>query len=144
LYGLAGEHKHLPEIVAHSGLARRPIFVPSVGNFKQGMLVSIPLWLDELPGRPDHAALADALARHYAGSAYVSVVPSGDQSHASGRLDALSLNGTNAMQLHIFGDPTQRQAVLVAKLDNLGKGASGAAVQNLKLMLGMNEAARAA
>jgi N-acetyl-gamma-glutamyl-phosphate reductase len=144
LYGLAGEHKHLPEIVAHSGLARRPIFVPSVGNFKQGMLVSVPLWLDELPGRPDQAALADALARHYAGSAYVSVVPRGDQSHASGRLDALSLNGTNEMQLHVFGDPTQRQAVLVAKLDNLGKGASGAAVQNLKLMLGMNEAARAA
>ncbi|HLJ70891.1 MAG TPA: N-acetyl-gamma-glutamyl-phosphate reductase [Roseiarcus sp.] len=144
LYGLAGEHKHLPEIVAHSGLARRPIFVPSVGNFKQGMLVSIPLWLDELPGRPDHAALAAALAKHYAGSAYVSVVPCGDQSHASGRLDALSLNGTNEMQLHIFGDPTQRQAVLVAKLDNLGKGASGAAVQNLKLMLGLEKAARAA
>jgi N-acetyl-gamma-glutamyl-phosphate reductase len=144
LYGLAGDHKHLPEIVAHSGLTRRPIFAPSVGNFKQGMLVSIPLLLDQLPGRPDLAALGAALAKHYAGASYVSVIPFADQSHAGGRLEPLSLNGTNFMQLHVFGNETLGQAVLVAKLDNLGKGASGAAVQNLKLMLGMNEAARAA
>jgi N-acetyl-gamma-glutamyl-phosphate reductase len=144
LYGLAGDHKHLPEIVTHSGLARRPIFVPSVGNFKQGMLVSIPLLLDQLPGKPDLAALGAALAKHYAGATYVSVMPFGDQSHVGGRLEPLSLNGTNFMQLHVFGNETLGQAVLVAKLDNLGKGASGAAVQNLKLMLGIAEAARAA
>jgi N-acetyl-gamma-glutamyl-phosphate reductase len=144
LYGLGGDHKHLPEMVAHAGLTRRPLFVPSVGDFKQGMLVSIPLHLDELPGQPDATALGGALAKHYAGSAYVSVVAFGDHSHSSGRIEALSLNGTNDMHLHVFGNAEQRQAVLVAKLDNLGKGASGAAVQNLKLMLGMESAARAA
>jgi N-acetyl-gamma-glutamyl-phosphate reductase len=144
LYGLAGDHKHLPEIVAHSGLARRPIFVPSVGNFKQGMLVSVPLWLDQLPGTPDLAALGAALAKHYAGATFVSVLPFSDQSHVGGKLEALSLNGTNFMQLHVFGNEAQGQATLVAKLDNLGKGASGAAVQNLKLMLGIEEAAQAA
>lgn len=144
LYGLAGDHKHLSEIVAHSGLARRPIFVPSVGNFKQGMLVSIPLLLDQLPGKPDLAAFGAALAKHYAGATYVSVMPFSDQSHAGGRLEPLSLNGTNFMQLHVFGNEAQGQAVLVAKLDNLGKGASGAAVQNLKLMLGIEETAQAA
>jgi N-acetyl-gamma-glutamyl-phosphate reductase len=144
LYGLAMDHKHLPEIVAHSGLTRPPLFVPSVGNFKQGMLVSIPLHLDELPGRPDVAALGAALAKHYAGSTYVSVFGAGDQSHSSGKLEAQSLNGTNDMQLHVFGNSAQRQVVLVAKLDNLGKGASGAAVQNLELMLGLKESARAA
>ncbi len=144
LYGLAGDHKHVPEIVAHSGLTRRPLFVPSVGNFKQGMLVSVPLWLDQLPGKPNLSALGAALAEHYVGSNYVSVMPFGDHSHAGGRLEALSLNGTNFMQLHVFGNEAQGQAVLVAKLDNLGKGASGAAVQNLKLMLGIEETAQAA
>jgi N-acetyl-gamma-glutamyl-phosphate reductase len=144
LYGLGLNHKHLPEIVVHAGLTRRPLFVPSVGDFKQGMLVSIPLHLDDLPGRPNTVALAAALAKHYAGSAFVSVFASDDQSHASGDIEALSLNGTNEMQLHVFGQETHRQAVLVAKLDNLGKGASGAAVQNLKLMLSLDEKAQAA
>jgi N-acetyl-gamma-glutamyl-phosphate reductase len=144
LYALGLNHKHLPEIVAHSGLTRRPLFVPSVGDFKQGMLVSIPLHLDDLPGRPQAAALGAALAEHYAGSAFVSVFAMDDQTHASGKIEALSLNGTNDMQLHVFGQEAHRQAVLVAKLDNLGKGASGAAVQNLKLMLGLDEKAKAA
>jgi N-acetyl-gamma-glutamyl-phosphate reductase len=144
LYALGLNHKHLPEIVAHSGLTRRPLFVPSVGDFKQGMLVSIPLHLDDLPDRPTAAALGAALAKHYAGSAFVSVFAMDDQSHASGKIEPLSLNGTNDMQLHVFGQEALRQAVLVAKLDNLGKGASGAAVQNLKLMLGLDEKAKAA
>jgi N-acetyl-gamma-glutamyl-phosphate reductase len=144
LYALGMDHKHLPEIVAHSGLARRPLFVPSVGDFRQGMLVSIPLHLDALPGRPDAVALGAALAKHYAGSPFVSVFALGDRSHGTGKIDALSLNGTNDMQLHVFGQEAYRQAVLVAKLDNLGKGASGAAVQNLELMLGLGESARAA
>jgi N-acetyl-gamma-glutamyl-phosphate reductase len=133
IYGLAGKHKHLPEIVKYSGLTRRPIFIPGVGNFRQGMLVQLPLHLDLLPGRPKLADLHDALARHYAGSEWVSV----EQPTADGRLDALALNDSNRMELRVFGSEELRQAVLVARLDNLGKGASGAAVQNLKLMLAL-------
>jgi N-acetyl-gamma-glutamyl-phosphate reductase len=140
LYALGLGHKHIPEIVMHSGLTRRPLFVPSVGNFRQGMLVSVPLNLDALPGKPDAAAFSAALADHYAGATHVSVFGFGNQSHAAGRLDALSLNGTNDMHLHVFGSAALGQVVLVAQLDNLGKGASGAAVQNLQLMLGLREA----
>jgi N-acetyl-gamma-glutamyl-phosphate reductase len=131
LYGLALEHKHLPEIVACSRLARTPLFVPSVANFRQGMLVSIPLFLDRLAGAPRAVDLEAALARHYAGAAHVRVVPA----PAGGRLDALALNGTNDIELFVFGHEERRQALLIARLDNLGKGASGAAVQNLELML---------
>ena len=137
LYALELEHKHIPEIVSYSGLTRRPIFAPSVGNFRQGMLVSIPLDLDALPGKPDSAELGAALRDHYEGAEFVSVFPAGDASHASGAIEPLSLNGTNEMHLHVFANEARRQAVLVAKLDNLGMGASSAAVQNLKLMLGL-------
>jgi len=132
LYGLTLEHKHIPELQRHAGLNRRPIFVPSVGNFRQGMLVSVPLHLDTLPGRPGAADLEAALAERYAGSQWVSVKPA---AAANGRLDALALNGTDKLELYVFGRGPQ--AVLVARLDNLGKGASGAAVQNIKLMLGL-------
>jgi N-acetyl-gamma-glutamyl-phosphate reductase len=138
LYALALEHKHMPEIVAYSGLTRRPIFAPSVGNFRQGMLVSIPLHLDALPGKPASADLSAALSDHYRGSAYVSVFAPNDPGHKAGTLEPLSLNGTNDLHLHVFANEARRQAVLVAKLDNLGKGASSAAVQNLKLMLGLD------
>jgi N-acetyl-gamma-glutamyl-phosphate reductase len=131
LYALGLEHKHLSEIAAHSGLARAPLFVPSVGNFRQGMLVSIPLWLDALPGRPKAADLEAALTRHYAGAQLVKPRPAPGE-----RLDATALNGSDEMELFLFANETKRQAALVARLDNLGKGASGAAVQNLELMLG--------
>jgi len=133
LYGLGLAHKHLPEIMKYTGLTRRPVFIPSVSNFEQGMLVQLPLHLDLLPGQPLAAQLHDALARHYAGSQWVTV----EAAPESGKLDALTLNGTNKMELRVFGNETYRHAVLVARLDNLGKGASGAAVQNLKLMLGL-------
>lgn len=136
LYGLGLKHKHLPELQEYARLTRRPIFVPSVGNFRQGMLVSIPLHLDLLPGKPKAADLEDALAEHYAGSTYVSVVPA---AQAGGKLEPESLNDTNKLELRVFGDDDLKQAVLVAKLDNLGKGASGAAVQNIRLMLGLSE-----
>lgn len=133
VYGLSLKHKHLPEIVKYSGLTRRPIFLPGVGNFRQGMLVELPLYLDMLPGRPRGADLHDALVRHYAGSEWVTVeAPTEDA-----RVDALALNNTNKMELRVFENEEVRQAVLVARLDNLGKGASGAAVQNLKLMLSL-------
>lgn len=136
LYGLGLKHKHLPELQQYARLTRRPIFIPSVGNFRQGMLVSIPLHLDTLPGKPKAADLADALAEHYAGSTFVSVVPA---VQAGGKLEPEALNDTNKLELRVFGDDDLRQAVLVARLDNLGKGASGAAVQNIRLMLGLPE-----
>ena len=133
IYGLNLKHKHLPEIMKYTGLSRRPVFTPSVGNFKQGMLVQLPLHLDLLPGQPTAAQLQDALARHYAGSQWVTVEPVGD----STSIDPLALNDTNKMELRVFGNEEFRHAVLIARLDNLGKGASGAAVQNLELMLGL-------
>jgi N-acetyl-gamma-glutamyl-phosphate reductase len=132
LYALTLEHKHLPEIAAFARLSAAPLFVPSVGNFRQGMLVSIPLALDLLPGAPRAVDLEAALARHYAGATHVRVVPA----PKSGRLDPLALAGTNDLELFVFANESRRQALLVARLDNLGKGASGAAVQNLGLMLG--------
>ena len=137
LYALGLSHKHLPEILQYTGLTRRPIFTPSVGNFRQGMLVQLPLHLDLLPGQPRAADLHDALAAHYAGSntpeQWVRVLaPTED-----GKLGATALNDTNQLELRVFPNEEHRHAVLVARLDNLGKGASGAAVQNLRLMLGL-------
>ncbi len=137
LYALGLKHKHLSEIMAYTGLTRRPIFVPSVGNFRQGMLVQLPLHLDLLPGQPSAQDLHDALAKHYAGSEWVTV----ENATPDNKLDAVALADTNKMELRVFAnaDPADgfSHAVLVARLDNLGKGASGAAVQNLKLMLGI-------
>jgi N-acetyl-gamma-glutamyl-phosphate reductase len=133
IYGLGLEHKHLPEIMRYTGLTRRPVFTPSVGNFKQGMLVQLPLHLDLLTGQPTAAQIKDVLSRHYAGSEWVTV----EDSDSAGKLDALALNDSNKMELRVFGNEAYRHAVLIARLDNLGKGASGAAVQNLKLMLGL-------
>ena len=137
LYALGLKHKHIPEIMKYTGLTRRPLFTPAVGNFRQGMLVQLPLHLDLLPGQPSAQDLHEALARHYAGSDWVSVEPATD----SGKLDAIALADTNKLELRVFSNNASADgfahAVLVARLDNLGKGASGAAVQNLKLMLGL-------
>ncbi len=133
LYGLGLEHKHLPELQQHSRLSRRPIFVPSVGNFRQGMLVQVALHLDLLKGRPRPGDLEAALAARYAGSEFVSVVPV----EPGGKLEAEALNDSNRLELRVYGNEPRGQAVLVARLDNLGKGASGAAVQNIRLMLGL-------
>jgi len=137
LYALGLKHKHIPEIMCYTGLTRRPLFVPSVGNFVQGMLVQLPLHLDLLPGKPTAADLHAALAQHYAGSTWVTVEPA----TADLKLDAVALANTNKMELRVFSNDAAADgfahAVLVARLDNLGKGASGAAVQNLQLMLGI-------
>lgn len=133
VYALGLKHKHLPEIMKYTGLTRRPIFIPAVGNFRQGMLVQLPLHLDMLPGKPSPRDLHEALAKHYAGSEWVTVEPPTED----GKLDALALVNTNKMELRVFSNMDYRHAVLIARLDNLGKGASGAAVQNLKLMLGL-------
>jgi N-acetyl-gamma-glutamyl-phosphate reductase len=135
-YALGLAHKHIPEIQRYTGLVRRPVFLPAVGNFRQGMLVQLPLHLDDLPGQPKASDLHDALVAHYAASTaaggWVSVLPA----TADGKLDATSLNDTNKLELRVFANEAHRHAVVIARLDNLGKGASGAAVQNLQLMLG--------
>jgi N-acetyl-gamma-glutamyl-phosphate reductase len=140
LYGLGFEHKHIPEMQFYSRLTRRPVFVPSVGNYRQGMLVSVPLQLDTLPAKPSGSDLQAALAKRYAGSKYVSVMPLENEAAKTGRLEPEALNETNMLELYVFASDKHHQAVLVARLDNLGKGASGAAVQNMRLMLGLADA----
>jgi N-acetyl-gamma-glutamyl-phosphate reductase len=133
IYGLGLQHKHLPELQQYSGLTRRPIFVPAVANYYAGMLDHIGLQFDLMQGVTRSQQLEDALRAHYAGSEWVHVVSPA----AGGRIEPTALNNTNKLELSVFGNDALGQAVLVARLDNLGKGASGAAVQNLKLMLGL-------
>ena len=136
LYALGLQHKHVPELQLYAGLTRRPIFVPSVAHMRQGMLVSVPLHLDTLPGRPRVADLHEALAAYYRDGP-VRVLPP----PSSGTLEPAALNDTDGMELYVCGNDAEGHAVLVARLDNLGKGASGAAVQNIRLMLGLGHAA---
>ena len=137
LYGLGLAHKHVPELQRYARLTRRPMFVPSVGNFRQGMLVSVPLHLDALPGKPSPADVERTLADHYAGAELVRVLPHEESEALGGRLDAVGLNGTDRLEIFVFPDADGRQVLLVARLDNLGKGAAGAAVQNIRIMLGL-------
>ncbi len=140
-YGLGLEHKHVPEMRHHAGLAHRPLFVPGVGRFRQGMLVEIPLQLWALPGAPSVDDVHRALADHYAGRRFVTVADAHDAGARAALLDPEEVNGTNDLVLYVFGNQDRGQLVVVAQLDNLGKGASGQAVQNLNLMLGLDEAA---
>jgi N-acetyl-gamma-glutamyl-phosphate reductase len=140
IYATGLTHKHVPEIQAHGLLQGRPIFAPMVGRYYKGMLVEVPLQLWAIPGRPTLAALQETLARAYEGERFVEVA-SLEEAAALKGLDPEGLNGTNRLKLHVFGSQAHGQARLVALLDNLGKGASGAAVQNLNLMLGLEEGA---
>lgn len=150
-YGLNLHHKHLPEIQAYSDLAHPPLFAPAVGNYAQGMIVEVPLQLWAIAGQPSPAALRKAMAAFYAGERYVTVASDDEIAELrtartgaagySAALDPESLNGTNSMKLYVFGDEGTDQALLIAVLDNLGKGASSAAVQNLNIMLGLDETA---
>jgi N-acetyl-gamma-glutamyl-phosphate reductase len=150
-YGLSLMHKHVPEMQAYSGLAHAPLFSPSVARYAQGMLVEVPLQLWALPGKPGAVEIREALAEAYAGAKFVEVASEEEAARLQiartfaggyvGELDPESLNGTNRMKLFVFGNKDRQQARLVAVLDNLGKGASGAAVQNLNLMLGLDEGA---
>ena len=149
-YGLSFAHKHLPEMTRYAGLSHSPVFAPAVGRFAQGMIVEAPLQLWALPGMPRVADLQAALNDAYAGERFVTVAGADEVARLQGlrtgaggytpELDPEALNGANALKLYVFGDDARRQARLVAVLDNLGKGASGAAVQNLNLMLGFGEA----
>ncbi len=135
LYGLPLRHKHVPELQLHGRLERRPIFSPSVGRFPQGMIVQVPLFLDDLPGKPSLAAVHAALTAHYAGQDVVEVVSLAESGRLP-RVDAEELADSDRMKLFVFGTEGDGEVNLVALLDNLGKGASGAAVQNMDLMLG--------
>jgi N-acetyl-gamma-glutamyl-phosphate reductase len=131
-YALGLAHKHIPEIMLRSGLTRRPIFAPSVGHFAQGMMVCVPLFLDRLPGRSGGAELIAAYRQRYDGSENISVHPE----IWSGALRPEALNGTNRLEIFVCANGTYEHPMVIARLDNLGKGASGAAVQNIRLMLG--------
>lgn len=133
VYGLGLAHKHVAELQKYSGLSRRPIFIPTVGNFHSGMIDHICLHFDLMKGVTSFKQLDDILRAHYAGSEWVTVVAAND----NGKIEPTALNNTNKLELSVYGNDAQGQAVLVARFDNLGKGASGAAVQNLKLMLGL-------
>tara|TARA_R110000787_G_scaffold28283_17_gene77286 strand:- start:397 stop:1359 length:963 start_codon:yes stop_codon:yes gene_type:complete len=141
LYGLGLEHKHVPEIQAHGALARRPLFAPSVGRFRQGMIVGVPLQLWSLPGMPSVDAIAETLMAYYADCHFVTVADSAECAQHAGLLDPEDLNDTNHLRLFVFGNQAHGQVVLAAQLDNLGKGAAGQAVQNMNLMLGLDERA---
>ncbi|CAG9203555.1 N-acetyl-gamma-glutamyl-phosphate reductase [Paraburkholderia sabiae] len=134
VYGLELAHKHTPEIQQHAGLGQRPIFVPAYGAFRQGIVLTVPIELRLLAPGVDGAALHTCLAKHYADAAHVQVLPL-HESSALKQLDPQALNGTNDMRLSVFPNMEHGQVLLSAVFDNLGKGASGAAVQNLNLML---------
>lgn len=134
VYGLGLAHKHTPEIERHAGLTQRPVFVPSYGAFRQGIVLTVPLQLRLLPAGVSAARLQDCLAGHYAGARHMQVVAAQDAA-AHTFLDPQALNGTNDLRLAVYGNADHGQVLLSAVFDNLGKGASGAAVQNLDLML---------
>jgi N-acetyl-gamma-glutamyl-phosphate reductase len=134
LYGLTLKHKHVPEMQTHGMLDRAPIFSPSVGRFPQGMIVQVPLFLDQLKDGATLETIHVALVAHYAGQSVVEVVSLEDSAKMA-RVDAVELAGKDTMKLYVFGSEDGEQVNLVALFDNLGKGASGAAVQNMDLML---------
>lgn len=137
-YALGLHHKHVPEMQRYSGTAQPPLFAPMVGHYYQGMLVHVPLFAAELDGAPSPADVRDMLAQRYQDEPFVDVKPLGAEADLEGGfLDATACNQTNRIELMVFGHATQM--LLVARLDNLGKGASGAAIQNLNLMIGVDE-----
>ena len=137
-YGLRLAHKHTPEIQQHAGLDRRPFFLPAYGAFRQGIVLTVPLELRLLAPGVDGVRLHECLAQHYEGAAHVQVMPLG-VSQSMEHLDPQALNGTDDMCLGVFVNEEHGQVLLTAVFDNLGKGASGAAVQNLDLMLATKE-----
>lgn len=138
IYATGLEHKHVPEMQLHTGLTGRPLFAPSVGRYAQGMIVEVPLQLWAMPTLPQVSQLHEVLSLAYAGSRFVEVASLAEAASIE-TLNPEGLNGTNRLKLFVFGNESAGQARLVALLDNLGKGASGAAVQNLNMMLGLDE-----
>jgi N-acetyl-gamma-glutamyl-phosphate reductase len=141
VYGLQFGHKHVKEMHQYSGLASPPLFVPAVGDFEQGMLVQVPLPLGILDQAPSGEVIYEAIAQYYQSEKFVQVIPLGESTllREGTFLDATAMNGTNFVQVFVFANDTTKEVLLVARLDNLGKGASGAAIQNLNIMLGFPE-----
>ena len=137
-YGLSFNHKHLPEMKLYAGLSRDPIFQPSVGNYAQGMLGAVPVFSDLLARKVTAADIHHCLAAAYETSAFIDVAPLA-AIERSADVNPEILNNTNRMRLHVFANEARGQVLLAAIYDNLGKGASGAAVQNLNLMIGADE-----
>ncbi len=137
-YGLTFSHKHLPEMKRYSGLDRDPIFQPAVGNYAQGMLGAVPVFSDLLAKRATPEDIRDCLANAYDGCAFIEVGPLA-AIERSEEVNPQALNNTNRMRLHVFANAARGHVLLVSIYDNLGKGASGAAVQNLNLMIGADE-----
>lgn len=137
-YGLTLRHKHVPEMEKWAGLAHPPVFAPSVGRYYRGMIVEVPLQLWALPGKPKARDLHAVIAEAYRGGPFVEVATL-DEAQSLKTLDAELLKNTNRMKLYVFSNDAAEQVRLVAVLDNLGKGASGAAAQSLNLMLGLPE-----
>ena len=137
-YALGLAHKHLPEMMAHTGLRHAPVFMPIVGNFYKGLLVTVPLHLSQLRAGARAEDLHQALAAHYEGERFIRVMPLRDaQTLAEGAVDVQACNDTNRVDLFVFANDTQ--ALVMARLDNLGKGARGAAVQSMNVHLGVDE-----
>lgn len=136
VYGLGLDHKHVPEILQHAGLSHAPVFVPAYGHYRQGIVLTIALHLRLLPAGVTPERLQAALEAHYGGQAFVEVQPLAAASDSQ-RLDPQALNGSNRLRLAVFAQERTGQVLLTAVFDNLGKGAAGAAVQNLGLMLGL-------
>ena len=139
-YGLTLAHKHVPEMTRYSGLAHPPLFAPAVANAYRGMVVEVPLQLRAMPGRPQIADLHAALAAAYDGSPIITVAPLQESARLSG-LPIEVVGATDRLDLFLFGNDDSGQARLIAALDNLGKGAAGAAVQNLNILAGLPETA---
>ena len=140
-YGLGLDHKHLEEIRVRSGLEKYPIFVPSVGKFFRGMTVSIPLYLDTLSSGTSLRDVHETLKKFYLNEKFVRVESLGDSSNLRSFLNPESLNTTNIMKIFIFANQDKTQLVITAVFDNLGKGASGQAIQCLNIMLDAEESA---
>lgn len=140
-YGLTLAHKHVPEMRVHGGFDHAPLFTPNVGRFRQGMIVEVPLQLWSLPGTPDVNTIRETIAARYEDCRFVSMATAEETADHAALLDPEDLNDTNELRLYVFGNDETGQAVLAAQLDNLGKGASGAAVQNMNILLGLDEAA---
>ena len=138
VYGLGLNHKHVPEIQQHAGLSQAPVFVPAYGHYRQGIVLTIALHLRLLPAGVTAARLHAALQARYAGQAFIEVQALTEDADSQ-RLDPRALNGSNRLRLAVFEQARTGQVLLTAVFDNLGKGAAGAAVQNLELMLGLAE-----
>lgn len=137
-YGLTLSHKHIPEMMVHTGLAKKPVFMPVVGRFYKGLAVSVPLHFSQLASGAGAQALQECYEGRYAGERFVKVMPLADPATLEqGFFDIQACNDTNRADIFVFAN--DQQAVLLCRLDNLGKGASGAAVQCMNVHLGVDE-----